>query len=440
MKNQFSLSKMSAKQYTEMWIDEKRKVVNENAFAKMFCQVNNLQYNNGMFYSQFGKVTEDILSRWIWETISEAGIAQDVGRKVSKLLSAIKLCSTVPELVTDENVIPFRNGDYNVRERQFHEGKFSPSAYRLSVNYIRAPNPTPNFDKWLEDLFFDADKAVLQEYIGYCLIPTTRGQKALFLVGEGGAGKSAIGCILEEIFGTSMISVQNTQTFLEGKYSLAELEQKLLLYDDDLDERALSGTGLYKKLVTNSLKITAERKYGHPFTFRPYTRLISSCNQMLSSINDNSDAFYRRLLPLHIKPKAPGFIPDLQFYDKLRAEAESIARWALDGLHRLEDNGYIFSISERTKQYIESKQREADPIPLFLTDVFDFGDYDGVPTQEIVLAYHQWAMCNSYQDKRDADIRNYLQENAQKFGIMQSNHINGKRGFRGLAYRKEVEQ
>ena len=53
---------MSAKQYTEMWIDEKRKVVNENAFAKMFCQTNNLQYNNGMFYSQFGKVTEDILS------------------------------------------------------------------------------------------------------------------------------------------------------------------------------------------------------------------------------------------------------------------------------------------------------------------------------------------------------------------------------------------
>ena len=137
---------------------------------------------------------------------------------------------------------------------------------------------------------------MLQEYLGYCLVPTTKAQKALFLVGEGGAGKSVIGVILEELLGDALISTQSTQEFLQDKFKLPELEHKLVLYDDDLDSSALSETGLYKKLITNNISITADRKYGQPFKFTPHVKLVSCCNKMLIYLRQH-EWLYRRLCP-----------------------------------------------------------------------------------------------------------------------------------------------
>ena len=37
------------------------------------------------------------------------------------------------------------------------------------------------------------DIPTLQEFLGYCLLPTTKGQKMLMLIGKGGEGKAASG-------------------------------------------------------------------------------------------------------------------------------------------------------------------------------------------------------------------------------------------------------
>lgn len=44
----------------------------------------------------------------------------------------------------------------------------------------------------------------MQEYLGYCLIPSTKGQKMLMLIGKGGEGKSRIGVVMNTIFGLNM--------------------------------------------------------------------------------------------------------------------------------------------------------------------------------------------------------------------------------------------
>ena len=40
------------------------------------------------------------------------------------------------------------------------------------------------------------DILTLQEYLGYCLIPSTKGQKMLIITGKGGEGKSRIGLVM----------------------------------------------------------------------------------------------------------------------------------------------------------------------------------------------------------------------------------------------------
>ena len=44
----------------------------------------------------------------------------------------------------------------------------------------------------------------MQEYMGYCLIPSTNAQQMLFLIGNGGEGKSRIGLVMHALLGINM--------------------------------------------------------------------------------------------------------------------------------------------------------------------------------------------------------------------------------------------
>lgn len=421
----------------DLWADEEKNILNENTFAKAFRDTNNLRYNNGLFYTRNGRKTEEVISKEIWESLDEVNFCRDVDRTVKKLLGATKLASTVAELKADSNIIPFANGDFYVNEWEFHLGEFAAVPYRLAVPLMMDIQPMPHFHKWLHDLFYDDDIQTIQEYLGYCLVASTRAQKALFLVGEGGTGKSRIGSVLEAIIGDAMISVYDYQEFLKDKFKLAEMENCLVLYDDDLDSAALDKSGIYKKLITNDLYITADRKYGQNFKFRPYSKLISCCNQMLSAAYDNTDGFYRRLLPVVVKPKSPDFVPDRNFDGKLRAEVRSIAQWSLMGLRRLIDNDWELHESERTKAYLGQKKSGGDHMPDFMEEAMSFEADTTVTSADLYNVYRLWCGKNSITPWKQKAVFTWLTDNGEKYNVRYSTHIpvsNGQRlrGYFGM--------
>lgn len=425
-----------------LWIDEEKKILHEGTFAKYFRDANRLQYNNGLFYTQTGRETEEVISHDIWASIDNVGIGKNVEPLVKKLVGATKLASTVPSLQMSDDLIPFSNGDFYISKWEMHVDELSPVPYRLPVPLMFDIEDTPNFDKWLHDLFYPEDIKTVQEYLGYCLVQTTRAQKALFLIGEAGAGKSGMGAILESILGDADLNIPSTQEFMEDKFKLPELEHKLVLYDDDLDSAALTKTGLYKKLVTNSLTLMADRKFGQPFKFTPRVKLVACCNQMLSSVYDTSNGLFRRLLPIVVKPVATDFKRDTGFYDKLRAENRGIVQWALLGLRRLINNGWVLTESERSKNYMEQKQAIDNPLPDFMRSVFNFGeDLPGVPSADLMRVYEVWCRKNNCSAMRPRTVQLWLSDNSERYGISPSNHIPSGdkqvRGYKGLEIRKE---
>ena len=54
----------------------------------------------------------------------------------------------------------------------------------------------------------------MQEFLGYCLLPTTKGQKMIMLIGKGGEGKSRIGLVMRSLMGDSMntTSIQKVES------------------------------------------------------------------------------------------------------------------------------------------------------------------------------------------------------------------------------------
>ena len=79
----------------------------------------------------------------------------------------------------------------------------------------------------MEELLNPDDILTLQEYMGYMLLPTTKAQKMMLIIGKGGEGKSRIGLVLRELFGNNMYSC-SLQKIEVDKFARANLEYMLI--------------------------------------------------------------------------------------------------------------------------------------------------------------------------------------------------------------------
>ena len=402
--------------------------INDGVFARLYMIINKMVFANGAFYSPDGMQSVGLVQNEILESISPK-LTVNIASNTKKVVDALKITAYTDNFdFADKMLIPFANGDMELdgtKRWTFALGGKQPVPYRLPVNFIPLgqERATPYFDKWLNDLFTPEDIVTLQEYIGYCLLPTTRGQKCLLLIGDGGIGKSVISDILTAIFGRSLTAPNDTQQFLADKFKLAELENQLVFYEDDLSDKHLEETGVFKKLITNQTYLTADRKNEQPFKFKPYCRFIMCGNDMLASKYDKTDGFYRRLLPIRVKPKDPNRknIPDMGA--KVAREAEGIIQWALVGLKRLMDNNWQFTVSERSDQYLNGYKAMSDHFPDFVEDAFEFGEGKDFSIAELQMAYKTWCRRNAITPCTERVVTRWFANNSEKYQIIATNNI-----------------
>jgi len=210
------------------------------------------------------------------------------------------------------------------------------------------------------------DILTLQEYLGYCLIPSTKAQAMLFLIGNGGEGKSRIGCVLRDIFSDAMLEAKFQRVATDRFFSY-NLVDKLICLDDDMELSALKSTSDMKKLVTAEIPVDVEAKGKQSFQTMLHARFIAFGNGSPKALYDKSDGFARRLLILTTKPKPENRQDDPFLSEKFKSEIKQIFHWMFKGLQRLQQNQYRFTLSDKTRRNI----REA------ISDncnVFDFMD------------------------------------------------------------------
>ena len=119
---------------------------------------------------------------------------------------------------------------------------------RLPVAYNPdAPTPT-RWLAFLDGLLYPEDIPTLQEYIGYCLIPSNKGQRMMVIKGNGGEGKSQIGAVLSALFGSNMKD-GSIGKISENRFARADLEHILLCVDDDMRMEALRQTNYVKSIA-----------------------------------------------------------------------------------------------------------------------------------------------------------------------------------------------
>ena len=405
--------------------------LNYKKFVDAFALVNDCVYCNGVFYNPDGSISQQSIRRDIANSLGDAGWQGRIDTPTNSILTTLKDMYTVDELPVNDKVIPLSNGDLHLSKGEwvFRLGEKKHAPYRLSVNYTPIEKPTPLFNKWLNDVFAPEDIPTIQEIMGYCLIPTTAVGEAFIIVGDAEAGKSGLGTILMGILGNAAMTME-TQDLVTKRFQVADVENKLLAYDDDLGSAALTETGLLKKLITADTPIRAERKYADPHQFKSYCKILASANFMLSSLYDDSDGFFRRLHPILVKPKQADRKRINKFYEMiLEQEKEQIFKWALIGLRRVIDNGWKIHWSERSIEYMKSNKSNAVHYEEFFNETCVIDPDSNITTAEFSKLYRRWCAENGIKESSDRRLTNWISDNSEKMGVVRSENItrNGKR-------------
>ena len=180
------------------WYNGKK--IDEVQFGRAFLEQWPLNCVNGTLYTLDGPVEDESeIKQRILENIEEY-VTSGLSKKVTNILETIKLLAFSDPFPIEQDCIHLQNGVYHLPDGSFQESRLF-CQNRLPVKYdSKAATP----DRWLtflHELLDDADIPTLQEYLGYCLIPSTKGQKMMLIVGKGGEGKSRIGLVLKRLMG-----------------------------------------------------------------------------------------------------------------------------------------------------------------------------------------------------------------------------------------------
>ena len=418
--------------------------LNYKDFVDVFAKVNNCVFYNGAFYNPDGEISTQTIRRDIANSLGAMGWSSRLDVPTNSIYTSLKDMHSVDELPVSETVIPLANGDLHIDKDKWvfrlNEKKHAP--YRLSVKYNPIEKPTPLFDKWLRDAFVPEDIDTIQEIMGYCLVPSTAAAEAFIIVGDGEAGKSGLGTILLGLLGNASISME-TQDLVSKRFQIASVENKLVAYDDDLGSAALTDTNLFKKLITADTPIRAERKYADPHQFMSYCRIVASANFMLTSLYDDSDGFYRRLHPIHIKPKAKNRKVIRHFYETILAqEKEQILKWALVGLRRVIANGWKISWSQRSLDYMKAAKSSACHFEDFFNETCEVTtDGSDTTTAELASLYRRWCKENGIKEMSERRLSNWFSDNGERIRVYRTNTLlrAGKRvrGYQNLKIKSE---
>ncbi len=419
------------------WLDEKGRV-NEVAFCHEFLRMRPLRCIRGRFFTVDGLVEdEDILRRDILLRISPH-VTTNLAKRTTQLLDALRLVAPDNPLPVQQDRLHLANGTLYLDEtapcgfRHTPEKQFCLN--RMPVSW----NPAaPRAEKWLTflgDLLEDEDIPALQEFFGYALLPVTKAQKMLIIMGKGGEGKSRIGLVLRALLGDSMNggSLQKIET---NRFARADLEYKLLLVDDDLQMEALTSTHHLKNLVTLEDRVDIERKGQQSTQGTLYARFICFGNGTLHALYDRSDGFYRRQLLMTVKERPAGRMDDPFLIEKLRAEKEGILLWALEGLRRLIFNHYRFSISERMQQNLRDAMEDGNNLVDFMTSIGYIRLESGTKatSRDLYNTYCLWCRDNLEKPLSQKTFTQFLRQNEKTYAITYSKHVLGdQRGFEGI--------
>jgi P4 family phage/plasmid primase-like protien len=306
------------------------------------------------------------------------------------------LISKIPLLVISNDggrIANVKNGLLNIstRELQPHTPDYV-SLIQFPVVYD--PNATaPVWEEcvksWMEGPEQEEKIRLLKQFCGYCLSSSMLYDRALFIVGDGGNGKSTFVDTISMVIGPEATSHIDLES-LYGTFGLHGLMGKRLNIIEEVHGNYYQSNKL-KKLISGE-QVTIDIKYKPQFTFRPQAKFMFSVN-MFPRVDDTSTATERRICAitfLNNYRKNPNFRLRSSV-GLLAQELPGILNWMIDGAQDLATNGNFIITREQTRMLDEYRQ-ENSSVEGFLSQCVVLDKDSEIDTTELYNEYKKWSI------------------------------------------------
>ncbi len=417
--------------------------INESAFCLQFVEKHKLAYTENAFFTTKGRLDDEaILQRAIYAQVMPY-VTTNMNRKINNLIDLMKIIAKTDKLLPQTDRIHLSNGTL------FLDGRFVPGCgeivrSRFPVAYVPNPEPPRLWLRFLSELLYEEDIPTLQEFIGYCLIPSNKGQRMMVIKGHGGEGKSVVGAVLAGLFGCNMKD-GSVGKISENRFARADLEHIYLMVDDDMQMEALKQTNYVKSLVTAQGKMDLERKGKQSYQGWLYARILAFSNGDLQSLYDRSDGFYRRQLILTARERPADRVDKPHLAQDLQRENAGILMWAFKGLQRLIANDFRFTESERCRENRQTVKKDANNILEYLesADYVQFGPEYSVSSKDLYDGYYKWCIANAYDPFKQRTFSDFMIANLEKYHLKSDGNLKNAagqrvRGFKGIGLAKAI--
>ena len=252
----------------------------------------------------------------------------------------------------------------------------------------------------------------------------TRLQKFLVITGLGGTGKSTIVRLVNHAIGKENISSLSLQD-LNERFNATNLFGKILNSCADIPSKAMEQVDIIKKITGEDL-IKGEYKGGAVFFFNSYAKLMFSANEIPISLDDKTNAYYRRFLILRIDKRCHT-IPNLE--KRLAESVDDFIYLAVRALHRMYMNGSLVE-SQNSIDNVMELYMASDTVTAFIADEMVAMADSKIERGSFYEAYGRY--CE--ENERQALTRNGFYKNLRNKGYMEAK-TPGKRFFKGLAFK-----
>ena len=327
-----------------------------------------------------------------------------------RLDAAIAMAQVEPPLAdagTHWNIDPWRlgvaNGVVDLRTGRLRKGRQSDRiTFHSDIPFaLKAECP-----RWLQflDEVFDADKELIeyvQRAVGYSLTGDRREQCLFLCWGEGANGKSTFLEVLRDVLGDYAHNLPFSAFEMKARASIpndvASIVGRRLVTAVETDESTRLNEARVKAL-TGSDPVTARFLYGEFFDFHPVAKFWLAFNHK-PLVSDDSHGFWRRVRLIPFEHVFQGKEEDKRLIEKLKAEADGILPWAVDGALKWQKQG--LGAPPAVKKATEEYREESDPLNEFIDECCVVESDAQVAAAELWAAYQRWSEDNGARSPID---------------------------------------
>jgi putative DNA primase/helicase len=357
-----------------------------------------------------------------------------VSEVLFKIKAILKVESKVPDAAT--TYLNLNNGilDLTTNTLLPHSPQYR-SVIRIPHNYDSNAN-CQAIEKFLHAIVPSDRYDLLLQLLAYCLVPTTKFEKAFLIYGaQGRNGKSKFLNLLEYLLGDDNIANESLQDLCDNRFRGASLVGKLANICADLPNKVVKDTSIFKKLVSGD-KVSMERKFETQFQSRTFARLVFSANEIPLSL-DSTGGYFRRWViipfPNHFPENSSENDPDIS--SKLCREEE------ISGLLNIlipvwqqmfPIRGFI--VPEHCTKETEKYARDNNPVAQFVYEKCKVGEGLVVGKTELFASCNKWRIENGYAAISQRRLNQELQQLVLK---IKEDKNHGSRIWKGISLLKD---